>query len=125
MTKAGAIYNFWAQFGLPAYEENSVFDMEGKPDFPYLTYELNTDAFDGAIPLSCSLWYRSTSLVKANAKAKEISETIGAGGVIITCDDGYIWITRSSPFSQNAGDSSDDLIKRVLINISAEFFTAD
>ncbi len=125
MTKAGAIYNFWSQFGLDTYEENSVFDMEGKPDFPYLTYELNTDSFDGAIPLSCSLWYRSTSWVKANAKAKEISETIGQGGVLVPFSDGYIWITRGSPFAQNMGDSSDDLIKRVVINISAEFFTAD
>lgn len=126
MTKAGAIYNFWSQFGLDTYEENSVFDMDGKPDFPYLLYEFNADSFgSGAIPLSCSLWYRSTSWVKANAKADEISKTIGAGGVQIMYDEGSIWITRRKPFSTNMGDSSDDLIKRVVINISAEFFTAD
>ncbi len=125
MTKAAAIYNFWAQFGLTAYEENSVFDMEGTPDFPYLTYELNTSSFDGAIPLSCSLWYRSTSWVKANAKAEEISETIGQGGVIVPFSDGYVWITRGSLFAQSMGDSSDDLIKRKVLNIYAEFFSVN
>ena len=31
MTKAAAIYNFWAGFGIPAYEENSVPSGEDAP----------------------------------------------------------------------------------------------
>lgn len=126
MTKAGAIYNFWAQFGLPAYEENSVFDMEGKPEFPYLTYELNTDGLsDYATPLSCSLWYRSSSWVRANAKAEEISKIIGLFGTKLKCDEGYIELMRGGPpFCQSMGDSSDDMIKRKFFNILAYFFTA-
>lgn len=126
MTKAAAIYQFFSGFGLPAYEENSVYDMDDMPDFPYITYELNTDSFsNNSISLSCSLWYRSTSWVQCNAKAEEISEAIGQGGVILPCDGGYIWIKRSSPFAQSMGDDSDDMIKRKYINISAEFLTAN
>ena len=126
MTKAAAIYQFWAGFGLPAYEENSVYSFDETPPYPYLTYELNTDAFsDNAVSLSCSLWYRSTSWVQCNAKAEEISKAIGQSGVILKCGGGYIWIRRSSPFAQSMGDDSDDMIKRKYINISAEFFTAD
>lgn len=124
MTKAAALYQFWASFGIDAYEENSVYAMGEKPSFPYITYELNTDSFgDSGIPLSASLWYRSTSWVQANAKAEEISAEIGRGGKFIPCDDGYIWIKRRSPFSQAMGDDSDDMIKRILISVSVEFIT--
>lgn len=126
MTKAAAIYQFWASFGLPAYEENSVYSFDEKPEFPYLTYELNTDGFsEYATPLSCSLWYRSSSWVQANAKAEEISKRIGLFGTVLKCDGGYIKLMRGgSPFCQSMGDSSDDMIKRKFFNILAYFFTA-
>lgn len=98
--------------------------MDEKPTFPYLTYELNTDSFDGeAVALSASLWYRSTSWTQANAKAEEISAAIGRIGKIVECDGGYIWIKRRSPFSQSMGDDSDDMIKRKLLSVSVEFWT--
>lgn len=126
MTKAAAIYQFFSSFGLPAYEENSVYSFDEKPTFPYLTYELNTDTFsENTTSMSCSLWYRSTSWVQANAKAEEISKAIGQGGTLLKCDDGYIWLMRGSPFCLSMGDDSDDMIKRKFINISAYFFTAD
>lgn len=124
MTKAAAVYQFWSSFGLDTYEENSVYQMDEKPTFPYLTYELNTDSFDGeAVALSASLWYRSTSWTQANAKAEEISAAIGRIGKIIECDSGYIWIKRRSPFSQSMGDDSDDMIKRKVLSVSVEFWT--
>lgn len=126
MTKAAALYQFFSSFGLTAYEENSVYDMDEAPSFPYLTYELNTDSFsDTSTSLSCSLWYRSTSWVQANDKVEEISKAIGIGGIMLKCDGGYIWIKRGSPFAQSMGDDSDDMIKRKYINISADFFTVD
>lgn len=126
MTKAEVFYQFWSSFGLDAYEENSVYQMDESPSFPYLTYELNTDSFsDFSTALSCSLWYRSTSWVEANEKVEEISKAIGIGGKMLKCDGGYIWIKRGSPFAQSMGDDSDDLIKRKYISISADFFTAD
>lgn len=125
MTKEAALYNFWSGFALPAYEENAVFSEGSAPAFPYITYEVQTGEFGSALPLSASIWYRSSSWTAANAKKREISEYIGMGGIQLPCDEGYIWITRGSTFAQNMGDSSDDMIKRIVLSISAEFFTAD
>lgn len=122
MTKAAAIYKFWSSFDLTAYEENSV--PTGAP-FPYLTYQLITDSFGNSIPLTASLWYRSESWLEANAKAEEIAQSIGRSGKVIVCDGGAIWLKRGTPFAQSMGDSSDNLIKRKYLNITAEFFTAD
>ena len=122
MTKAAAIYQFWNNFGLTAYEENSVPDDAA---FPYITYQLVTDSFDREIPLTASLWYRSESWTDINAKTEEISQKISRGGKIISCDDGAIWLKRGQPFAQSMGDESDNLIKRKYLNITAEFMTAD
>lgn len=121
MTKAAAIYNFWGTF-LKAYEENTV------PEdaiFPYITYQLVTDSLGNEVQMAVSLWYRGSSWVEANAKAEEISQTIGRGGKMLNCDNGKIWLKRGTPFAQNMGDESDNLIKRKYLNITAEFFTAD
>lgn len=121
MTKASAIYNFWNSF-LTAYEENSV---PTDATFPYITYQLVTDSLDNDVQMVASIWYRGSSWVEANAKAEEISQTIGRGGKILKCDNGKIWIKRGIPFAQNMGDDTDNLIKRKYLNITAEFFTAD
>ena len=122
MTKAAAIYQFWNSFGLTAYEENSVPD---EAQFPYITYQLVTDSFARAVPITASLWYRSESWTGINAKTEEISQRISRGGKIIPCDGGAIWLKRGQQFAQNMGDESDDLIKRKYLNITAEFMTAD
>ena len=122
MTKAAAIYQFWNSFGLTAYEENTV---PANATFPYITYQLVTDSFDREIPLTASVWYRSESWTAINAKTEEISQKIGRGGKIISCDGGAIWLKRGQPFAQNMRDEIDDLIKRKYLNITAEFMTAD
>ena len=125
MTKAAAIYNFWAGFGIPAYEENSVPSGKDAPEFPYITYQLITDSFGADVAMTASLWYRDSSRVMANAKADEISEAIGYGGDKIFYDGGSIWIKRGEPFAQGMGDASDQMIKRIIINIEAEYFSRD
>lgn len=123
MTKEAALYSFWSSFNLPAYEENSVFALNEAPAFPYITYEIQTGEFGDVIGLSASLWYRSASWTAANEKKREISAVIGMGGMCLPLDNGAMWIKRGSPFAQNMGDSSDDMIKRVVLNIEVEFFT--
>lgn len=125
MTKSAAIYQFWAGFGLPAYEENAVPTGEDAPAFPYITYQLITDDFGNDVALTASAWYRGSSWVNANAKAEEIGAAIGRGGTMLSCDNGAIWLKKGSPFAQRTGDESDTLIKRIYFNISAEFLTAD
>ena len=121
MTKAAALHSFFGGFGLTAYEENSV------PDdavFPYLTYSLTTDSFSGyPSTITISLWYRSTSWTAANAKCEEISVAIGLGGQLIECDGGRIWIKRGQPFANSMGDVNDELIKRKIIDVGADYLT--
>lgn len=128
MTKAAAIHAFFSQF-LTAYEENSVYDTDEPPEFPYLTYPLITGAFDpenNGVSVSVSLWYRSESWLAINAKTEEISRAIGRHGVRLRCDGGYILIRRSDTnFAQSMGDPSDDRIKRKIISLNIEYFTND
>ena len=130
MTKASAINEFWNSFGLKAFEENTLLDVdengqEIKPEFPYITYQLVTDSFDREVAATANIWYRTTGWKAINAKTEEISAHIGLGGKIIKCDGGRIWIKRGQPFAQNMGDEKDDSIKRKYLNLTFEFFTAN
>ena len=123
-TKAATIYEFWNSFEMPAYEENSVPTGEDAPEFPYITYQLVTDSLGNEVAMTASLWYRGTSWVEANAKTEEISQRIGRKGAVLDCNGGKVWIKRGTPFAQNMGDESDNLIKRKYLNITAEYLTA-
>jgi hypothetical protein len=130
MTKEAAINAFWNSFGIKAFEENTVVDVdengnEIEPQFPYITYQGITDSFDREVPGTANIWYRSTGWKAINAKTEEVSKKIGASGKKIAVDGGGIWIKRGKPFAQNMGDESDDLIKRKYINISIVFITQD
>lgn len=130
MTKEQALYNFWNSFGIQALEENSIpTDEEEKPKFPYITYQVVIDSFDNQVQLTASLWDRDkngySALLENSKKVEEISKAIGRGGVFLDCDGGKIWIKRGTPFAQNMGDDTDNLIKRKYLNITAEFLTAD
>ena len=124
-TKAATIYEFWNSFEMLAYEENSVPTGEDAPEFPYITYQLVTDSLGNEVAMTASLWYRDTSWVEANAKTEEISQRIGRKGAVLDCNGGKVWIKRGTPFAQNMGDESDNLIKRKYLNITAEYLTAD
>ncbi len=124
MTKAAALQQFFSSFGIPAYASASVPD---DARFPWLTYDLSASAWDGngggSVSLTVNLWYYTTSEATPNAKAEEISKAIGYGGKLLTCDDGYIWLKRGSPWCQSLHDESDSNIKRRYINITADYLT--
>lgn len=125
MDKEQALHQFWSSFGLTAYDENTVPDNAlttngGK----YLTYNVATGALDEPTPLYANLWYKSSSWAEITVKANQMSEAIGRGGAIVPFDGGYIWICRGAPFSQRMPDE-DDTIRRIYINVMAEFLSAD
>lgn len=122
MTKDKALYAWFSQF-MTAYPETSVPE---DAEFPWLTYELVTGALDsGEIGITVNLWYYSEQEAEPNAKAQEIADAIGMGGVIIPCDGGAIWIKRGTPWCQNIRDDSDGNIKRRYLNITLEYLTED
>lgn len=123
MDKAQALYQFWNRF-LPAYDENSVPTGEDEPSFPYITYSTITDALGYPTQLNGNIWYQSTSWEDISKKADEIAEYIGYGGQVIPIEGGYVWIVRGNPFAQRMADDSDDSIRRIYVNIQAEYLTA-
>lgn len=124
MTKAEAFYDFWSDFGVPAFEENSLYELDEEPELPYLTYEVATDAFsDEDIPLSATLWARSGTWEELDALSERISAAFGRIGKLLVCDTGKILLIKRRPFAQHYGDDADNLTKRVLISISVRFYT--
>jgi len=61
--------------------------------------------------------------VEKDAKAQEIADAIGMGGVFVSCDEGAIWLKRGTPWCQAIKDDTEPNIKRRYLNITAEFIT--
>lgn len=119
MTKWKALQNFWERFGIPAYDVQSVPD---DATLPYITYEAQIDGLERVLSLTASIWYRSTSWTAVCNKADEIDRYLD-GGVTIPLDVGYLYLVKGSPFAQRLADTTDDSIKRIVINIQAEYLS--
>lgn len=124
MNKWEAINSFWNSFGIPAYDQNSVYSGEDSPHTPYITYEAQTAAVGQILTLTASIWYRSSSWKEISQKADEIAEAIGVGYGIIDVDGGYLWVVRGEPFAQRMSDPEDDMMRRIYVIVNAEFLTA-
>lgn len=118
MNKYQALHEFWSSFDLPAYDETTVPD---DAEMPYITYEAIFSDIDEPVMLTASLWYHSPSWEEITNKSDEISEHIGYGGAGITYNGGRLWITKSDAFAQRMADESDDMIRRIVIQVVAEF----
>lgn len=126
--KAKALHSFWNSLTWPAIDEQSAYDdktLENMNiDFPYITYEVQTDSFDYPVAIGADLWDKSTSWAAVAQKAEEFSNKIGRGGIFVPYDNGAIWITRGSPFSQRMDAETSNDVRRIHININAEFLSA-
>lgn len=126
MTKNKALYAWFNEF-MPFYRASSVPSAPENPEgvtFPYGTYEYIDSAFDdGEVGLTINLWFRTESEAVPDEAAQDLSKRIGYSGVMIPCDEGYIWLKRGSPFCQSLTYAEDPAIKRRYINITAEYLT--
>lgn len=125
MNKYQALHSFWSGFEWAAYNENTVPDdaLERNGN-KYITYEAATDSYGQDLLLSASLWQRSTSWTEIHAKAEEIAEYIETQfPPEIPVDGGFLKIRKASPFATDMADD-DDTIRRIRLNIYAEFLTA-
>lgn len=121
MDKSQAIDAFWNRFNIPAYDESTVPDDAA---IPRITYNIETDSFDNVVSLNASLWYRTKSWEEISKKAEEIGEYIvKMNPPTIKIDNGRLYITKGTPFAQRMTDP-DDSIRRIYLNIQAEFLTA-
>lgn len=118
MNKVQALNSFWSGFGLKAYDETHV------PDgavLPYITYETATNELNRKVALSASLWYRSESWEEIELKQLHIANYIGKGGVLVRYNNASVWIAKGDPWSQRMSDSSDEMIRRIVLNVEVEF----
>ena len=120
MNKAQAIQSFFSSFGWAAYDENTVPDTA---EFPYITYEMVEANIGKPVILAASLWDRSKSWQAVELKAKEIADHLGYGGATVRFDNGLIFFTQGTPFAQRLS-GEDDSVRRIVINIAAEFISA-
>jgi hypothetical protein len=118
MNKMQTLHSFWSGFGLKAYDENSVPD---NAELPYITYEASDDDFGNALGQTASLWYRSSGWNEITEKEQQISDFITRGGRMIAFDGGAMWIQKASPWAQRMNDPSDEMIRRIVLNITIEF----
>lgn len=121
MDKAQVIQEFWSSFDLPAYDENTV---DENAEFPYITYSVSTGSIDDYIILTASLWYFSTSWKEITKKAEEIEQRlITMSPPAIKIDGGRAYFTKGTPFSQRMPEQSDDAVRRIYLQVNAEFLT--
>lgn len=124
MEKEFVIHNFWASFGIPAYEEFTTpseeeFKRLGIEPYPRITYDVvDAGTWGGEVAMSAIIHSRSSSWLEALNIKKEISNKLKDGGLQFECDGGTIWIKKALPFAQRMGTSDDDTLRQYLINIS-------
>lgn len=121
MDKVETIHAFWAGFGWEAYDEGTVPDDAG---YPRITYNIATDELGNPIAMWASLWDRNTSWSRIDQKVEEIAVAIKTmNPPAIKFDDGRVFITKGVPFAQRMVDE-DDMVRRVYLNITVEYFSA-
>lgn len=119
MDKQQAYYYLWSNFGIPAYDELSVPD---NASLPYISYQVILDDLDAPVFPTASLWYRGTSWNGIDAKLAEIASYI-ENMKPIALDEGFMYVTKGSPFAQRMADDSDRTKKRYVLNLGIEFLT--
>lgn len=121
MTIDQTLHQFFNSFGIVGHRNTSV------PDdviFPYLTYDMPVSSFeDDPVSITANLYYYTDSEAIPDAKAEEVRQRIGMGGITLPCDGGYIWLKLGSPWCQSLVDDTDATIKRRYMNITAEYLT--
>lgn len=120
MDRWEALYAFWASFGVPAYEENSVPTGDNRPNYPFITYEASVTPWNGDVLMSASIWTRSTSWEEADRIADLIEARI-KDGYIQPYDSGLIYIVPNDPLSKHMAEPSDDMVKRNLFGVRYHF----
>lgn len=132
MNKEQAYNAFWSEFGVLAFEENSVPDDKiiedlikagvAKAKYPYIAYQVIVDDLGHPVYPTASIYDRSNSWQRSDLLANAISERIQKMNTI-RLDDGRMFITKGSPFAQHQLESADLNIRRVILNLGVEFFT--
>lgn len=120
MDRWEAQYQFWASFGVPAYEETNVPDKKYLT-YPYITYQSMVGGFDNILPITASIWDENTSWQRADTLADTIERAI-ALMLPVRYEGGMYRVWKGdTAFAQNMGDPDNDKIRRKVLNVNFEF----
>lgn len=131
MNKQQAYNAFWSDFGVLAFEENSVptddvieqmIKGTNLKKYPYIAYQVITDDIGHPVFPTASIYDRNTSWERLDTLANNISNRIQNTNTI-KLDNGRMFITKGSPFAQHQLESADTNIRRIILNLGIEFFT--
>lgn len=98
-----ALYEFWSQFGIPAYLSDQVSE---KATYPYITYTAETAGLCNGTVLTAFNWH--TSNEERREMLDKIAKAIPVGGVVRNVGDGYIHIFRNPAGFQSIYASGND-----------------
>lgn len=131
MNKQQAYSAFWSEFGVLAFEENSVPTQDvlkamakdmNLPSDRYIAYQVLIDDIDHPVFPTASIYDKSSSWERADTLANLISNRIQTMDTI-RLDNGRMFITKGSPFAQHMREEGDSSIRRIVLNLGIEFFT--
>lgn len=117
---------FWASFGVPAFEENTVPDKPTLKEWgitDYITYQTVNGVFGSVVQVNPSICTRSSTWDRADALQLAIQNRLENGGERIFYDGGMIWATAEDggSFAQSMGDPDDDQVKRYRLAVNLQF----
>lgn len=132
MNKQQAYNSFWSGFGVLAFEENAMpsDDIINEmikagvvaSKYPYITYQVIVDDLDHPVFPTASIYDKSSSWERADVLSNLISNRIQTMNTI-RLDNGRMFITKGTPFSQHMREEGDSSIRRIVLNLGIEFFT--
>ena len=118
MTREAALDAFFNSFGIKAFPATSE---PRDTEFPWLTYETTSGNWgDDTSTIVVKLWFHTDSEAIPNAKVRQISESIGVGGKVISYTDGKVWLKRGTPWCNSIPDEADIAVKCKALNILVE-----
>lgn len=101
------LYQFWSQFGVPAYLADCV---PSNAVLPYITYEVIQPALNGEAVLTAFNWHErdADGNVQRSALMDDIAAAMPEGGLMLAVDNGYVIIYRNDAgFQQDWQDDVD------------------
>lgn len=102
------LYQFWSQFGVPAYLDD---DVPQDAKLPYITYGVSLSDFNGSTVQTAFAWCdreKPYGNLWRTQMMDSIETAIPVGGLMLAVDDGYIILMRnSSTFLRDWQDPND------------------
>lgn len=117
------LYEFWSQFGIPAYADDMV-PEDAK--LPYIRYSVAKAPLMGSSVVTAYNYHNARLMgnVERARLAGQIAEAIPQGGVkLLLKDGGYLILHRGSDFQTPYRDPEDPNVIGIRTSVEVYFYT--